>query len=227
MVELFRRRRTQRAYDQKGPAQKQRHRQRGSHQRPNLPRAQPFSADSYVSQAILALLVLLAAPQARADNTGPLRELIDAAAARLQVAEPVAAFKWLGHGSIEDPARVEQQLAALRADAAAKRVDANYVARVFGDQIEATEAIEYSRFADWKLNPSDAPAAAPDLSASRSTIDGLNQTMLAQIALNWDLLHSPACAGALDAARTDVVGARRLDNLYQQALSAATRSYCS
>jgi chorismate mutase len=190
-------------------------------------RAQPISAYGYASQAILALVVLLAAPQARADNISPLTELVDTAAARLQVAEPVAAFKWLGHGSIEDPGRVEQQLAALRADAAAKRIDADYVARVFGDQIAATEAIEYSRFADWKLNPSDAPATAPDLSASRSTIDGFNQTMLAQIALNWDFLHSPACAGALDAARTEVIGARRLDNLYQPALSSATRSYCS
>ena len=176
---------------------------------------------------LVALVVLLAAPQARADSTSPLTELVDAAATRLQVAEPVAAFKWRAHGAIQDPARVEQELAALRAEATAKRIDADYVARVFGDQIDATEAIEYSRFADWKLNPSDAPAAAPDLSASRSTIDGLNQTMLTQIALNWDLLHSPACAVALDAARSEVIGAGRLDGLYQRALSLATRSYCS
>jgi len=142
------------------------------------------------------------------------------------VAEPVAAFKWQSHGSIEDPSRVEQQLTALRADAVAKHIDADYVVRVFGDQVHATEGIEYRRFADWKLNPSDAPTTAPDLSASRSTIDGLNQTMLTQIALNWDLLGSPACAVALDAARNEVVGARRLDDLYQQALALATRSYC-
>jgi len=180
---------------------------------------------------LVALVVLLPAPQARADNISPLTELVDAAAARLQLAEPVAAFKWRALGLIEDPVvdpvRVEQELAALRADAAAKRIDADYVARVFGDQINATEAIEYSRFADWKSSPSDAPAAAPDLSASRSTIDALNQTMLTQIALNWDFLHSPACAGALDAASSEVIGARRLDNLYQQALALATRSYCS
>jgi chorismate mutase len=181
--------------------------------------------------ALVALVVLLPAPQVRADNTSPLTELVDAAAARLQVAEPVAAFKWRAHGAFEDPvvdpARVEEELAALRADAAAKRIDADYVARVFGDQINATEGIEYSRFADWKFSPSAAPAAAPDLSASRSTIDALSQTMLTQISLNWDFVHSPACADALDAARSDVVGARRLDSLYQQALSLATRSYCS
>ena len=74
---------------------------------------------------VVALVVLLAAPQARADSTSPLTELVDAAAARLQVAEPVAAFKWRAHGLIEDPGRVEQELAALRADATAKRIDAD------------------------------------------------------------------------------------------------------
>jgi chorismate mutase len=110
--------------------------------------------------------------------------------------------------------------------ATAAHIDPNYVTRVFADQIHAAEAIEYSRFAGWKLNPADAPAAPPDLSASRSTIDGLNHTMLSQIVAGWDLLHSPACAPDLDAARADVIRARQLDGLYQQALSLATESYC-
>jgi chorismate mutase len=165
-------------------------------------------------------------PLATADPAAPLIELVDAAARRLQVAEPVAAFKWNTRGAIEDPERVRQELAKLGAEATAAHVDPDYVTRVFGDQINATEAIEYSRFADWKLNPAAAPAAAPDLSESRSTIDGLNRTMLTQIVADWDLLHSPACAPELDAARSEVVRARQLDGLYQQALSASTQSYC-
>lgn len=164
--------------------------------------------------------------QARADPSGALTALVDAAAQRLQVAEPVAAFKWNTHGAVEDPGRVRQELADARAEADAARIDADYVTRVFGDQINATEAIEYSRFAGWKLKPADAPSAPPDLSASRSTIDGLNHTMLAQIAAQWSLLHSPACAPELDGARSDVIGARQLDDLYRQALSLATQSYC-
>ena len=180
--------------------------------------------------AVAALAVLLAtpvAPRALADSIGSLTELVDAAAQRLQVAEPVAAFKWNSHGAIEDPGRVQQELAKLGADATRERIDPNYVTRVFGDQINATEAIEYSRFADWKLNPSDVPAGSQDLSASRSTIDGLNQTMLTQLAVNWDLLHSQACAVQLDAARSEVIPARQLDSLYQRALSLATQSYCA
>jgi chorismate mutase len=173
----------------------------------------------------LPLATLLTMP-ARADASA-LTELVDAAGQRLQIAEPVAAFKWDSHGAIEDPGRVQEELAKLSADAAAEHIDPTYVTPVFGDQINATEAIEYQRFADWKLNPSGAPAGPPDLAASRSAIDGLNQTMLTQIAANWDLLRSPQCPGQLDAARHDVVQARQLDSLYQRALSTATQSYCS
>ncbi|MGZ4562350.1 MAG: chorismate mutase [Mycobacterium sp.] len=179
-----------------------------------------------VCAALPSLLALVLAPHARADTTSPLSELVDAAAQRLQVAEPVAAVKWNTHGAIEDPGRVREELAKLSAAATADHLDPGYVTRIFGDQIDATEAIEYSRFADWKLNPAGVPVAPPDLSASRSAIDGLNQAMLSQIAANWDTLHSPACAVDLDTARDGVIGTRRLDGLYQQALTTATRSYC-
>ncbi|WP_225342281.1 chorismate mutase [Mycobacterium intracellulare] len=175
--------------------------------------------------AVVGGLAVWAAP-ARADDANRLTPLVDAAAQRLQVADPVAAYKWKTHGAIEDPVRVRQELAKLGDDAVAARIDRDYITRVFGDQIGATEAIEYGRFADWKLNPGDAPADSPDLAASRSTIDGLNQAMLAQISANWDVLHSPACAGQLDAARGAVVASRRLDGLYRRALWSATQSYC-
>jgi chorismate mutase len=170
-------------------------------------------------------LAALASP-ARADSTSPLTALVDAAAQRLQVAEPVAAYKWTKHGAVEDPARVQQELTKLGDEAVAGRVDRAYVVRVFGDQINATEAIEYSRFANWKLNPVGAPGDSPELSASRSTIDTLNQTMLTQIFINWGLLHSPDCGAQLDAARDGVARGRQLDDLYRQALVSATQSYC-
>ena len=170
-------------------------------------------------------LAILAAP-ARADSVSALAQLVDAAAQRLHVAEPVAAYKWNTHAAIEDPVRVRQELAELGDEAVAEHIDRDYVTRVFGDQISATEAIEYSRFADWKLNPGDAPVDSPDLSASRSAIDGLNQAMLTQISANWGLLHSPACAPQLEAARSGIIAGRRLDGLFQRALWSATQSYC-
>lgn len=156
----------------------------------------------------------------------PLYGLIDAATQRLQTADPVAASKWLSGGPITDPARVQQVLAAVSADAESVSVPVDYVARVFTDQINATEAIQYNRFSWWKLDPAAAPASAPDLSSSRTLIDGLNHRMVGEIGGQWTLLHSPDCPGQLDAAKAAVAADRRLDPLYVEALDAATRSYC-
>ncbi|MDP7701886.1 MULTISPECIES: chorismate mutase [unclassified Mycobacterium] len=168
----------------------------------------------------------VAPPQGKAEGPDSLVMLVDALAERLAVAEPVAAFKWGAHAPIEDPARVEQELVALREDAASTDVDPDLVARVFRDQIDATEAIEYQRFAEWKLDPATVPPAPADLAASRAAIDALNTKILSHIALNRSLLGSPACPGLLRQARAEVTRQRGLDNLYQRALSTATASYC-
>lgn len=181
---------------------------------------------SYRSALVLATIALAAAAPARADTASPLTELVDAAAARLQIAEPVAAFKWHHTVPIEDPARVEQVLGAVNAQAAAAGIDADYVSSVMHDQIDATESLEYARFAKWKLDPTGAPASPADLSAPRAAIDELNNVMVAQMGLRWDLLHSTVCATQLDDALRQVSNARQLDPTYIQALRFATHSYC-
>jgi chorismate mutase len=174
----------------------------------------------------VAFLALCAAPPSHADVSSPLFALVDAAAQRLQTADAVSASKWITKGPIEDPARERQVIDGVREAASARGVDPGYVQAVFRDQIDATVGIEYARFSDWKLDPADAPQTAPDLSDSRGVIDGLNRTMVTEVAAQWDSLHSPGCSGDLRAAEDAVVRARTLDGLYQQALSTATRSYC-
>lgn len=173
------------------------------------------------------LAMTLPAPARANELSGPLYELVDAVASRLQTADPVAAAKWHTKGDIEDPARVNQVLAAVSAAAQARGIDSQYVDRIFRDQISATEAVEYSRFAEWKLDPAGAPADTPDLSASRREIDVLNQEMVDQIAAQWEVLHSSECHVALADTMNNVIAARQLDGLYQQALYFATHSYCS
>lgn len=175
--------------------------------------------------ALILALPLQAAP-AGADAE-PLYDLVDAAAQRLQTADPVAAVKWLNGGSVNDPARVRQVLAAVAADADSAGVPGDYVTTAFTNQIDATEAIQYSRFSWWKLDPSAAPTSAPDLSASRAQIDSLNHRMVSEIAEQWSVLQSPDCASRLDSAKSAVEAGRQFDALYRQALDAATRSYCS
>ncbi len=173
---------------------------------------------------LLAVAVVLGPIPARAD-TG-LTGLVDAAAQRLQVAEPVAAVKWNAGAAVEDRTRVREQLDRLAADATAEHLDPGYVTAVFADQIAASEAVQYRRFAEWKLDPSGVPADPPSLAASRAEIDTLNRAMLDQIGQQWGLLHSPECAGHLDAAGRDISAARHLDDFYRHALALATRSYC-
>ncbi len=169
---------------------------------------------------------LFATAQASASGDEQLFELVDAATQRLLTADPVAASKWLSGGPISDPTRAQQVLAAVAGDAESSGLPADYVTSVFRDQIDATEAVQYSRFSWWKLNPAAAPASAPDLATSRSVIDGLNQRMVDEIGEQWAVLHSPDCPVRLSIAKSSVAEGRKLDLLYRQALDAATRSYC-
>lgn len=177
-------------------------------------------------------VAVLAAPPADAfADGGPadeaLFELVDAAAQRLQTADPVAATKWLSGAAITDPERVAQVLTAVSQDAESQGLPAAYVSRVFGDQIDASEAVQYSRFSWWKLDPAAAPSVAPDLDTSRSQIDALNRLIVREMAEQWPVLRSAGCPAGLDTAKSAVAGARQLEPLYRQALDAATRSYCA
>ena len=182
-----------------------------------------------IVRTALSVLALasLSAPVVHAEPPNALYTLVDTAALRLQTAEPVAAFKWINGGPITDPARAQQVLDTVAAEAVALRIDPAYVRTAFRNQIDATEGVEYARFGQWKFDPDAAPRTAPELTASRSAIDGYNTTMVETIAQQWDSLHAPGCTADLDAARQTVIDGRSLDPLYAAALQSATRSYCA
>lgn len=173
-----------------------------------------------------ALLMSLFAPAVAAQPHTTLVDLVDAATRRLQVAEPIAANKFHTGGLIEDPAREQQVLDAVSAEATALNLDPGYVSAAFRDQIDATVAIEYTRLAQWKFDPASAPIDVPDLASSRVIIDALNREMVTLMADEWDKLNAPACRAELDEAKAAVAAQRGLDPLYRQALDHATRSYC-
>ena len=174
----------------------------------------------------ISTLALGMAQPSQADSSSPLFALVDAAAQRLQTADPVAAAKFKTGGPVDDPQREQQVIDNVTSAVAAKHIDAEYVKSIFRDQMDATNAIEHARFAVWRLNPGIAPVAAPDLASLRTTIDRLNQIMVDEIAAQWDSLNSPSCDTDRADARRAVLAARQLDDLYQQALTYATRSYC-
>jgi chorismate mutase len=173
------------------------------------------------------LLVGALAATAHAEPANSLYRLVDTAAQRLATADPVSAAKWVNNGPpIDDPPRAAAVLDAVGADASARGIDPQYVRALFTDQINATEGIEYIRFAQWKFDPTLAPATAPDLAGSRAAIDGFNKSMVDEIALQWNSLHGTGCSADLQSATDAVATAHGLDPLYRQALTAATKSYC-
>lgn len=185
----------------------------------------PNPSSLFLASALFAGQVALA-PVASAQPVYPFYQLVDAAAQRLATADPVAATKWINGGPITDPARADQVLDTVAADATAHGIEPQYVRTVFTDQIAANEGIQYTRFGQWKFDPGTAPTSAPDLAESRTQINGLNKVLVDEIALHWNSLHSQGCGQDLADATGAVIAARQLDGLYQQALTAATRSYC-
>jgi chorismate mutase len=142
---------------------------------------------------------------AKADGAAPLTKLVDDAAQRLLTADPVAAFKYVTGGAVDDPAREQQVLDSVTKAAVDKGVDPGFVRDVFRDQIDATASVEHSRFAEWKINPGSVPGSAPDLSSSRDTINALNEAMVDDIAQHWDALQVKTCRADLDRAKAAVV----------------------
>ena len=176
--------------------------------------------------AVRAAVLLAGAPVAGADVLSGLQPLVDAAAQRLQTADPVAASKYLTGGAISDPAREQQVLDAVAAAAQAHGTDPAFVREVFGDQIDATVSLQHSLFAQWLLDPAAAPATAPDLADTRVRIDELTQLMVDEIAGRWQDLHDPSCPAERAAAITEVTVNRGLDLMYRRALEYATHDYC-
>jgi chorismate mutase len=179
--------------------------------------------------SIAAALTVASGPVeavARAEGPGPLVKLVDDAARRLQTADPVAASKYLTGGAVDDPAREQQVIDSVTGAAVAKHVDPAFVHDVFRDQIDATDSMEHSRFAAWKIDPKSAPRTAPDLSSSRDLIDGLNDAIVDDIAEQWNVLHANTCPADMQAAQEAVGADRHLDALYRRALSYAVHRYC-
>jgi chorismate mutase len=161
-----------------------------------------------------------------ASQPSVLEGLVHAAAERLAHAEGAAGAKWGTDIRVDDPSREQEVLDAVDELARRKGLSVEYVHRIFRDQIDATEAIQYVRYSEWELDPSAAPAEKPVLGAVRADIDRLNHLMIDEIAAHQELLGSLQCGPARGAAVSSVAAQLDLDELYRRALERATQSYC-
>ena len=88
----------------------------------------------------------------------PMTNLIALVAQRLDLAVPVAQWKWANHRPITDAPREAALLADVEKRAQAADVDPAFARSFFQDQIEASKQVQSALFAKWRQ--SSAPAGA-------------------------------------------------------------------
>jgi cyclohexadienyl dehydratase len=115
----------------------------------------------------LAWLIVLTAscalPALAAERPPPPDDPYALIAARLDLMEQVAAFKWLHKQPIEAPGQETQVLAQAARDALQAGIRPASGTAFFRAQIEAAKAVQHYWFARWRANEVAVPAAAPDL----------------------------------------------------------------
>ncbi|WP_067844156.1 gamma subclass chorismate mutase AroQ [Nocardia lijiangensis] len=181
-----------------------------------------------------AALLVWAAGSARPVPGEPvdtsLDRLVVLIAHRLDTADTVAAAKWADAArdgsapTIDDPEREAAVYDAMARLGAAHGLPENWVRRVFFGQIEASKTVQYGLIARWRFDPASAPAAPPDLTDVRPTIDRLNAAIVDQLAEHRAELTAPDCMERL--AHGVFAQLVALDPLHQLALIRAASALC-
>ena len=158
---------------------------------------------------------------------GQLGPLTDLVVQRLLVGDQVAASKFDTDKPIDDPVREQQELADVRARAAALGIDPDRTAGFFQDQITASKIVQRGLFDRWTAHPAEAPTTRPDLNAIREELDRLTTALLGQLVATSAVrtpsttCHVAAAEAAISASVLD-----HLDALHREALRSALRSAC-
>ena len=169
------------------------------------------------SAAILAAVSLTAMVPAYAER------VVELTTARLQLAQQVAASKWLHKAAIDDPQREAALLEEMREQARVVGVSGDWIAQFFRDQIEASKAAQRGWFALWSSGSAPVPDQAPDLrTLVRPQIDALDQQLLATLAAKGGVASAENCADKLaDAVQALAVSPPLTREIVTQALAHA------
>ncbi|QNP69871.1 chorismate mutase [Streptomyces roseirectus] len=155
-----------------------------------------------------------------------LHTIADLAAQRLATADLVAAAKFGTSSPIDDPAREQQVLDTVAAQAQQLGADPDAVRAVFRDQIEANKLVQRALFQRWTDHPDEAPTTRPDLSVVRVEINRINTELVKALAATADDRASFLCYPELAVSAAQVRHERHLDRLHTKALVRALPSVC-
>ena len=161
-------------------------------------------------------------------SLGPLGPLTDLVIRRLQVSDQVAAAKFGTGKPIDDPAREQQELAAVRQSALSLGISPDATVSFFRQQIDASKVVQRGLFDRWTAHPDQAPTTRPDLGTIRAELDQLTTELLQQLAAQQPVLtHEFACR--IDLRLADATGEllHHLDALHRHALRVALAQTCT
>ncbi|MEO1194170.1 MAG: gamma subclass chorismate mutase AroQ [Pseudomonadota bacterium] len=113
-----------------------------------------------LSKALTLFLVLASAPAAASDPADQVYGLIDA---RLELMQPVAAWKHDQGVAVEDKAREAVVLEKAVEAAVAQGIEPAGAEAFFRQQIEAAKEIQFCWLARWEEGAATPPAQVPDL----------------------------------------------------------------
>ncbi|WP_324609628.1 gamma subclass chorismate mutase AroQ [Streptomyces sp. WM6386] len=100
----------------------------------------------------------------------------------LATADLVAAAKWGTDSPIDDPAREQQVLDTVAAQAQRIGADPDEIRRIFRDQIEANKLVQHGLYRRWTGHPDQAPTTKPDLNVVRQQINRVNTDLVDALA---------------------------------------------
>jgi len=167
-------------------------------------------------------------PAAHEGSLGPLGPLTDLVIQRLRVSDQVAAAKFGTGLPIDDPAREQQELAAVRQSAVALGISPDTTVSFFQQQITASKMVQRGLFERWTEHPDQAPTSRPDLGTIRTELDQLTTELLQQLVAQQPVLsHEFRCRIdlRLAAATGELLG--HLDALHRHALRVALSQTCT
>ncbi|MFC8433612.1 chorismate mutase [Streptomyces sp. NPDC057253] len=166
------------------------------------------------------------APHAPAFSLSPLHPVVELAAERLATADLVAAAKWGTDSPIDDPAREQQVLDNVAAQAQQLGADPDEIRAIFRDQIEANKLVQRGLFQLWTDHPDQAPTTKPDLTVVRQQINRITSALVQALADSTQNRTTVACHPELALAAFQVHHENHLDALHTRALIRALPSIC-
>jgi chorismate mutase len=188
----------------------------------------PMRIPTPLTGTLIAAAALLASPGTAAAAPTPtgLRPVAALSAERLATADLVAAAKWGTDSPIDDPAREQQVLDSVAAQAQQAGADPDEVRRVFRDQIEANKLVQHGLYRRWTAHPDEAPTTKPDLGVVRQKINRINTDLVTALADSAPLRTAHTCEPELALAVVEVHHEQHADLLHTGALVRSLASVC-